>query len=70
MPINPIEREHQRAAQDASASDVMSDINGGDDKGSNEAIIPNGVGTARTGGIMSYHGGKIVSSALSVYLIM
>ena len=68
--INPVQREHLRQAQFAGALDVMSDINGGDDKTSNKAMIPNGIGTTSSSGIMSYHGGKIVSQPLSVYLIM
>ena len=70
VPISPVQREHLRQAQFASALDVMDDINGGDDKTSNKAMIPNGKGTTSSSGIMSYHGGKIVSQPLSVYLIM
>jgi len=74
VPINPTQREHQRLAQYAGAADIMSDLNGGQDKVaknvSNKAIIPNGIGSSRGSGFMSYHGGKIVSNPLTVYLIM
>lgn len=74
VPITPVQREHQRQAQFAGASDFMDDLHGGDDKGSknvsNKAIIPNGMGSSMGGGFMSYHGGKVVSHPLSVYLIM
>ena len=74
VPITPVQREHQRQAQFAGASDFMDDLHAGDDKGfknvSNQAIIPNGMGSRMGGGFMSYHGGKIVSTPLTVYLIM
>lgn len=73
--MNPVDREHQRQALFAKDADVMTDLNGGDDKVpknvSKEAMIPNGIGsTLGASGVMSYHGGKIVSTPLSVYLIM
>jgi hypothetical protein len=65
-PITPVQRELARQV----AYDADSDLNGGDDRSSNLARTPNIVGSGVRGGVMSYHGGKIISSALSVYLVM
>ena len=74
VPITPFQREHQRQAQFTGASEFMDDLDGEDDKGpknvSNKAMVPNGRGSSVGSGFMSYHGGKIVSHPLSVYLIM
>ena len=52
----------------------MSDLDGRGKKGamnvSDKAIVPNGMGSTLSSGFMSYHGGKIVTSPLSIYLIM
>ena len=66
--MSPVDREYARQAAYPGAD--SSDLNGGDDKGSKEARTPNVVGSGGGSATMSYHGGKIVTSSLQVYLIM
>lgn len=70
--MSPVEREYQRQLAFPSG-EVMGDLNGGDDneEGKNKnARIPNVLGSGRGTGVMSYHGGKIVSTPLKVFFIM
>lgn len=66
--MSPVDREYARQAQYPAGD--MSDLNGGDDEGSKGARTPNVLGSGGSTGVMSYHGGKIVSTPLQVYLIM
>ncbi len=66
--MSPVEREYERQAKYPTAD--SSDLNGGDDKGSKGARTPNVLGSGGSAAVMSYHGGKIVTSSLQVYLIM
>lgn len=66
--MSPVEREYARQAQYPGAD--SSDVNGGDDAGSKGARTPNVLGTGGGAATMSYHGGKIVTNPLQVYLIM
>lgn len=66
--MSPVDREYARQAQFPGAD--QSDLNGGDDAGSKNARTPNVLGSGGTAAVMSYHGGKIVTTSLQVYLIM
>ena len=66
--LSPIDREYARQAQFPGAD--QSDLNGGDDAGSKGARTPNVLGSGGQAAVMSYHGGKIVTTSLQVYLIM
>lgn len=66
--MSPVDREYARQAEFPNAD--HSDLNGGDDAGSKNARTPNMLGSGSTAAVMSYHGGKIVTTSLQVYLIM
>ena len=66
-PLTPMQREIARQM----AFDGSSDVSGLDESAvSKEIMTPNARDSVGRGGVMSYHGGKVITQSLQVYLIM
>jgi hypothetical protein len=70
--LTPVDREFARQAVFQDADRLMDDLNGGDALNQTEKLArtPNIIGSGGGTGLMSYHGGRIVSTPLQVYFIM